>query len=191
MRYAPHSASSLGERGVRVTVTGSVTMPASERLTRSTWWAWSSIERLRCSTPMPPWRAIAIAIRASVTVSIAADSSGTRDVDLAGEPGGGVDLDGHDVGLRGQQQDVVEGQAERGEPVELAVVGSSVVGGGHRLTLAAGRAAARAARAPVDRLLDASAPLPATSVRPPAAAAACRPAVAGGVRCGRRCWVVR
>ena len=57
-------------------VIGLVIMPASDRLTMSTWSAWSSIERLRCSTPMPPWRAIAIAIRASVTVSIALDSSG-------------------------------------------------------------------------------------------------------------------
>ncbi len=57
-------------------VTGLVIMPDSERLTRSTWSAWSSMERLRCSTPMPPWRAMAIAIRASVTVSIALDSSG-------------------------------------------------------------------------------------------------------------------
>ena len=58
-------------------MTGSLTMPDSERLTRSACPAWSSIDRLRCSTPMPPWRAIAIAIRASVTVSIAADTSGT------------------------------------------------------------------------------------------------------------------
>ena len=57
-------------------VTGLVIMPDSERLTRSTWSAWSSMERLRCSTPMPPWRAMAIAIRASVTVSIALESSG-------------------------------------------------------------------------------------------------------------------
>lgn len=52
-------------------------MPASERLTVSTWAAWSSIDWLRWRIPIPPWRAIAIAIRASVTVSIAADSSGT------------------------------------------------------------------------------------------------------------------
>ena len=57
-------------------VTGSVTIPASERLTISTWAAWSSAERLRCSTPIPPWRAIAMAIRASVTVSIALETSG-------------------------------------------------------------------------------------------------------------------
>ena len=36
------------------------------------------MDRFRCSTPTPPWRAIAIAIRASVTVSIALDTSGTR-----------------------------------------------------------------------------------------------------------------
>ena len=46
----------------------------------STWTAWSSTDRLRCSTPTPPWRAIAIAIRASVTVSIALDTSGIRSV---------------------------------------------------------------------------------------------------------------
>ena len=34
------------------------------------------MERLRCSTPMPPSRAIAMAIRDSVTVSIAALTSG-------------------------------------------------------------------------------------------------------------------
>lgn len=58
------------------TVIGSVTMPDSERFTRSTWLAWSSMERLRCRTPTPPWRAIAIAMRDSVTLSMAADSSG-------------------------------------------------------------------------------------------------------------------
>src|SRR3954447_13032984 len=57
-------------------VIGCVTMPASDRFTMSTCAAWSSTERLRCSTPTPPCRAIAIAIRASVTVSIALDSSG-------------------------------------------------------------------------------------------------------------------
>ena len=31
-----------------------VTMPASERFTRSTWAACSSMGRLRCSTPRPP-----------------------------------------------------------------------------------------------------------------------------------------
>jgi hypothetical protein len=63
-------------------VTGLLTMPASDLFTRSTCDAWSSIDRLRCSTPAPPCRAMAIAIRASVTVSMAEDSSGTRRVML-------------------------------------------------------------------------------------------------------------
>ena len=64
---------------------------------------------------MPPWRAIAMAIRDSVTVSIALEISGVRRRDPAGQPGAGVDLAGDDVGLAGQQQDVVVGQAERRE----------------------------------------------------------------------------
>ena len=36
--------------------------------------AWSSIDRLRCRMPRPPWRAMAIAMRASVTVSIALET---------------------------------------------------------------------------------------------------------------------
>ncbi len=75
-RYLAHRSSSSARVTSGPTVTGSVTMPDSERFTRSTWWAWPSIERLRCSTPIPPWRAIAMAIRDSVTVSMAADSSG-------------------------------------------------------------------------------------------------------------------
>ena len=35
------------------------------------------MDRLRCSTPAPPMRAMATAIRASVTVSMAEESSGT------------------------------------------------------------------------------------------------------------------
>ena len=76
-RYRPHSSSSSARVASGPTVTGSVIIPDSDRFTRSTWCAWSSMERFRCSTPMPPWRAIAIAIRPSVTVSMAADSSGT------------------------------------------------------------------------------------------------------------------
>ena len=59
-------------------VTGLVIMPASERLTMSTCCACSSTDRLRCSTPTPPWRAMATAILASVTVSMDADTSGMR-----------------------------------------------------------------------------------------------------------------
>ena len=43
-------------------VTGSTIIPASERLTLSTSATWSAIERFRCSTPMPPSRASAIAM---------------------------------------------------------------------------------------------------------------------------------
>ncbi len=78
MRYSPASLSSCSSVASGPIVTGFEMMPVWVRLTRSTWYAWSSIERLRWSTPRPPWRAIAIAMRDSVTVSIAADTSGTR-----------------------------------------------------------------------------------------------------------------
>ena len=42
----------------------------------STWRAWSSMDRLRWMMPMPPWRAMAMASGASVTVSIAAETMG-------------------------------------------------------------------------------------------------------------------
>src|SRR4051794_11777480 len=77
-RYRPHSASTSARVASGPVVTGWLTIPASDRFTRSTWLACSSIGRLRCSTPRPPWRAIAIAIRDSVTVSMGEDSSGTR-----------------------------------------------------------------------------------------------------------------
>ena len=64
---------------------------------------------------MPPWRAIAIAIRASVTVSIAADSSGTAsEISRVSREVVSTSA-GHDVGLAGQQQHVVVGQAHGGE----------------------------------------------------------------------------
>ena len=61
-------------------VTGSVIIPLWLRLTFCTSAAWSAIVRLRWMTPMPPWRAIAMAMRDSVTLSIAADTSGTANV---------------------------------------------------------------------------------------------------------------
>ena len=79
-RYRPHSSSSSRTVASGLTVTGSWIIPDSLRLTVSTSAAWSAIDRLRCSTPMPPWRAIAMAIRDSVTVSMAADTSGTARV---------------------------------------------------------------------------------------------------------------
>ena len=58
------------------TVIGLVIIPDSERFTRSTSAAWSVMERLRWMTPIPPSRAIAMASLDSVTVSMAADTSG-------------------------------------------------------------------------------------------------------------------
>ncbi len=58
-------------------VTGSVIIPDCERLTFWTSAAWSAIDMLRWITPIPPWRAMATAMRPSVTLSIAADTSGT------------------------------------------------------------------------------------------------------------------
>src|SRR6476620_10012128 len=78
------TAARTARSGVRVT--GSTIMPDSERLTLSTSPTWSSIERLRWMTPMPPARARAIAIRPSVTVSIAADMIGTRSVSAKVSP---------------------------------------------------------------------------------------------------------
>ena len=76
IRYRAQRASTSPIVMSGLQVIGSVTIPDSERFTSSTCWAWSSMERLRCNTPIPPCRAIAIAMRASVTVSIAAEISG-------------------------------------------------------------------------------------------------------------------
>jgi len=76
IRYLAHSASTSSTVASCVVVIGSVIMPDSLRFTRSTCAAWSAIERLRCRMPMPPSRAMAIAMRDSVTVSIALESSG-------------------------------------------------------------------------------------------------------------------
>ena len=78
IRKRPHRPSTSAIVASGPQVTGLVIMPASDRLTMSTCCACSSTDRLRCSTPTPPWRAMAIAIRASVTVSIDAETSGTR-----------------------------------------------------------------------------------------------------------------
>src|SRR5665647_3059810 len=67
-RYLPQSASSSARVASGPTVTGSVIIPDSDRLTSSTWCAWSSIDRFRCSTPTPPWRAIAMARQGGVGV---------------------------------------------------------------------------------------------------------------------------
>ena len=77
MRKRAHLASTSPMVSSGVQVTGLETMPASERLTISTCCAWSSTDRLRCRMPMPPWRAMAMAMRDSVTVSMAAEMMGT------------------------------------------------------------------------------------------------------------------
>ena len=76
IRYLAQRASTSAMVISGLQVMGSVTIPDSERFTISTFWACSSMERLRCSTPSPPSRAMATAMRASVTVSIAADTIG-------------------------------------------------------------------------------------------------------------------
>ena len=68
------SASPTGRSGG--SVTGSAIMPLSERFTLSTSSAWSAMERFLWMIPIPPARARAMARRASVTVSMAAERSG-------------------------------------------------------------------------------------------------------------------
>ena len=57
-------------------VTGSTIMPLSERFTRSTSSPCRSMGMLRCTSPIPPCLAMAMASRDSVTVSMAAEASG-------------------------------------------------------------------------------------------------------------------
>ena len=58
-------------------VTGSTIIPLSERFTRSTSSRWRATLILRWIKPMPPCRAMAMARRDSVTVSMAAEQMGT------------------------------------------------------------------------------------------------------------------
>ena len=96
-------------------------IPLWLRLTFCTSAAWSSLDRLRWITPMPPWRAIPIAIRASVTRSIAADTSGIARVMPAAKRGRRVDCVRKRLGVTGYDDDVVERQ--RLEAVEESVIG--------------------------------------------------------------------
>ena len=79
-RYWPQSRSSSSSVSSGPMVMGLEIIPVWVRLTTSTWYAWSSTDRLRCSTPIPPCRAMAMAMRASVTVSMAEVTRGTRSV---------------------------------------------------------------------------------------------------------------
>ena len=71
-------------------VSGLTTIPDSNFLTCRTCAACSSGVRFLWITPMPPSCAMAIAMSLSVTVSIAAEISGTFSQMLAGEAGAGV-----------------------------------------------------------------------------------------------------
>ncbi len=73
-RFITASASASVASGKMVI--GSTTMPLSKRLTLRTSSAWSAGSRLRWMTPIPPACAMAMASRASVTVSIAEEMIG-------------------------------------------------------------------------------------------------------------------
>ena len=85
-------------------------MPLSYFLTASTSRAWRSVLMFLWMMPMPPSRAMAMASRASVTVSMAAETSGIFSCDLPGQFGVEADLVGQHPGMGGDEQDVVEGQ---------------------------------------------------------------------------------
>ena len=61
-------------------------------------------------TPMPPACAMAIASRASVTVSMAAEMIGRLRLIDARQPGGDVGLRRQHLGMAGLQQNVVESE---------------------------------------------------------------------------------
>ena len=60
--------------------------------------------------PMPPSRAMRIAVAASVTVSIAELTSGMCSGIARGQPRADVDVARDDLAVRRDEQDVVEGQ---------------------------------------------------------------------------------
>ena len=91
-------------------VTGSTIMPLSERFTRSTSSAWRSMVMLRWMKPMPPWRAMAMARRASVTVSMAAATMGMLSEILRERQVRVSACVGSIDDFPGQQQHVVESQ---------------------------------------------------------------------------------
>ena len=91
-------------------VIGSTIIPASERFTLSTSPTWAPIGRLRWTMPSPPSRASAIARRASVTVSIAAETTGTSKDDRPGQPGCGGDIVRENTRLGRHEENVIERQ---------------------------------------------------------------------------------
>ena len=99
---SPH-ASSSGE-----TVIGSFTTPLSKRLTFATSSAWASGVMFLWTMPMPPSWASAMASRDSVTVSMAAESSGRFSWIDRVRLGGEADFAGKDGRMGGNEEDVVK-----------------------------------------------------------------------------------
>ncbi len=94
-------------------VIGLVIMPDSDRLTLSTFDACALGSMFLWTTPMPPARARAMAISASVTVSMAADRKGICSrIDLVSMVVVSISA-GMTSEWPGHQQHVVEGQAHR------------------------------------------------------------------------------
>ena len=94
-------------------VTGFTTMPDSNFFTCRTCSACSAGEKLRWMTPMPPACAMAMA---SLRLGDGVHGGGQDrnvEVDVAGDAGADVGLAGHDLGMAGLQQHVVEGQRQR------------------------------------------------------------------------------
>ena len=74
------------------TVIGSRITPLSNFLTRATSAAWPSMVMLLWTMPMPPSCAMVMARRASVTVSMAAETSGRFSLIVAREAGAEIDF---------------------------------------------------------------------------------------------------
>ena len=85
-------------------------MPDSERLTLSTSPACAANDRFLWMTPMPPFCARQMAVSCSVTVSIAAETSGISSVISRVSARAQVDVARQDVALAGHEEDVVERQ---------------------------------------------------------------------------------
>ena len=99
-------------------VIGSTIMPLSERFTLSTSLACCSMVRLRWMMPSPPCWAMAMAMRDSVTVSMAALIRGTRSSMLRVRRVVVSDQGRNNVGLGGQQQHVIKGQRLRDRKID-------------------------------------------------------------------------
>ncbi len=72
---------------------------------------------------MPPARAIAMAIRDSVTVSMAELTRGTLQPNVLGELAGGVGGRRDHIGGSGKQQNVVEGQSQHRDLLRIVTAG--------------------------------------------------------------------